>query len=276
MFGLFKAKCPLHQDEWQWMLAGIKWLESEFPHDNNHVSAGLLVLPLEQNFPAYSASHEYAEQAFTRVKELADMSDWPTILQMQEDDDKRHIASSAFSGQYQWTDALGTFSIIQDEQSNPVAQITYHPRQLENPEAFVATMAHELGHYLMSASATCPPGGWELHELATDLTAVWMGFGIFMANSAKSFEGFSDHDRAGRQSQMSGYLNENILLSAMVICETLRGKDPLAAMPYLKPYLKSDLKRIVKYTQTIDVRGALEQIDLADYGIEKIAIENLS
>jgi hypothetical protein len=276
MFSLFKPKCPLDLEEWQWMLAGLKWLESEFPRSNNSIAAGQLVLPLEENFPEYSASAEYAQAAFDRVKELARLADWPTILLMQEDDQSRHIVNAAFAGEYKWTDALGTFSIVHDEQSKPIAQITYHPRQLLNPEAFVATMAHELGHYLMSTSTTCPPGGWDLHELATDLTAVWMGFGIFMANSAKSFEGFSDHDRAGWQSQMSGYLNENTLLAAMAVCETLQGNDPLKARPYLKPYLQSDLKRIAKYIQSADIRAELEQIDLADYGIEKVSAASLN
>jgi uncharacterized tellurite resistance protein B-like protein len=53
----------------------------------------------------------------------------------------------------------------------------------------------------------------------------------------------------------------------------LQGDDPLLALPYLKPYLQSDLKRVVNYIQKIDLIEELAQIDLADYGIEKIEVE---
>ena len=272
MFGLFGAKRPLDQYEWEWMLAGIKWLEEEFPRDEGGTSAGSLILPLAENFPPWQEpSSEYAEMLFARVKELCELSDWPTRLVSQEDSNPNPMEMAAFAGEYRWSEALGTFSIADDHDGKPYAQITYHPKQLSNPDGFVATMAHELGHYLMSTSRRCPPGGWDLHELATDLTAVWFGFGIFMANGAKSFEGFSDPANAGWQSQVSGYLNEQTMLTAMAACAKLRGEDPAEAIPHLKPYLASNYKKIVKYMDTVDFVAGIAAINLDDYGVEAIS-----
>jgi hypothetical protein len=244
MFALFKPKCPLDSDEWEWLLAGLKWLEHEFKDDDQLVLAGKLILPLAENFPLFRPnSAEYPQQLFDRVKQLTKVSSWPTKLSVQEDDNFNPISDLSFVGEYKFTDALGTFSIEQDENGNEIANITYHPRQIQNMEGFIATMAHELSHYLMSKSKTPPPGGWELHELATDLTAVWMGFGVFLANNVKSFDGYTEGLISGWQSQMTGYLNEQTILTAMALCAKLRGDDLLEPIPYLKPYLASDLKK---------------------------------
>ena len=78
--------------------------------------------------------------------------------------------------------------------------ITYNPSLTDDIDAMIATFAHELGHYLMSTAKTAPPGGWELHELHTDLTAVYLGFGLFLANSARSFGQFQSAAKwAGRR-----------------------------------------------------------------------------
>ena len=267
---LFSPKCPLDEDEWEWLLAGIKWLEEEFPLNGQKVAAGPMILPLAEDFRALrEPSPEYASDIFDRVKQLADMAEWPTEIRMQEAESGHSFASPVFAGEYRWSDALGTFSLGEDEQGSAIAIITYHPHQLSDPAGFVATMAHELGHYLMSTATRCPPGGWELHELATDLTAVWMGFGIFLSNSSKNFSAFSNHDQSGWQSSMVGYLNERTLLTAMAICASIRSEDVLKSLPYLKPYLAKDLHRIAKYVQQSDVFEQLSLIDLTDFGVEK-------
>src|SRR3712207_1292867 len=83
----------------------------------------------------------------------------------------------------------GTFT-LEGEDGAPRVVISYNPSLADDPTAMIATLAHELGHYLMSTAGSAPPGGWELHELHTDLAAVYLGFGIFLANSARSFGQF--------------------------------------------------------------------------------------
>jgi hypothetical protein len=134
----------------------------------------------------------------------------------------------------------------------------------------IATFAHELGHYLMSSAKSAPPGGWSLHELHTDLTAVHLGFGIFLANSARSFSQFQSAGEMGWSSRTQGYLSEGALVTALAIFQRLRGADPIEPMPYLKDYLRTDLKRAVKGLAKIcpDMIAAVEDVCLEDYAAD--------
>ena len=49
--------------------------------------------------------------------------------------------------------------------------------------SMVGAFAHELARLLVETFEEPPPGGALLHEPAIDLAAVFMGFGVFMANS---------------------------------------------------------------------------------------------
>ena len=161
----------------------------------------------------------------------------------------------------------GTFSIEQSEGGH-FAVITYDPELENDQQALVATFAHELGHYLMATAASAPPGGWELQELHTDLAAVYLGFGIFMANSAWSFGQFQSAGMIGWSSRTQGYLSEVALVSALAIFQRLIGRDPVEAAPYLEDHLRKEVRRagagLAK--RHPDMAAAVEAVDLAPYG----------
>jgi hypothetical protein len=144
-----------------------------------------------------------------------------------------------------------------------IAEIRYNPKHLANPESLIATFAHELSHYLMSNAKSDPPGGWDIHELTTDLTAVYLGFGIFMSNSAWNFEGHSSYDQQGWQYERQGYLTERGLVTAIAIWESLAGRDPIAAAPFLKRHLAKDLKNAAAYVNKYDVAQQIRDYDLS-------------
>ena len=145
--------------------------------------------------------------------------------------------------------------------------ITYNPALADDTDALVATFAHELGHYLMSTAHTAPPGGWELHELHTDLAAVYLGFGIFLANSARSFSQYQSAGEMGWSSRTQGYLSEGALVTAIAIFQRLAGRDPMEAAPWLKDYLRSDLKKTAKALDRLhpDLAASVAAVDLNDF-----------
>jgi len=61
--------------------------------------------------------------------------------------------------------------------------ITYDRNLEQQPAKLIATFAHELSHALHCRSKQRLPIEPELYEMFTDLTAIYLGYGIFIANS---------------------------------------------------------------------------------------------
>jgi hypothetical protein len=194
------------------------------------------------------------------------MSDWACELRAGRGDRPIHAGNALLLRHEGATPPCGTFEVI-GEDGLPRVVITYNPDLAADTTALIATFAHELGHYLMSTAGSAPPGGWELHELHTDLAAVYLGFGIFLANSAKGFSQFQSAGEMGWSSRTQGYLSEGALVTALALFQRLRGEDPLAAAPWLKSYLEKDLKHAARALARLhpDVPAAVEAIDLADF-----------
>ena len=55
----------------------------------------------------------------------------------------------------------------------------------------------------------------------------------------------------GWSSRTQGYLSEGALVTATVIFQRLAGRDPMAAAPWLKDYLRSDLKKAARALERI-------------------------
>jgi hypothetical protein len=136
----------------------------------------------------------------------------------------------------------GTFRVEKGQ-----AIITYDPTMLGDPMALVATFAHELCHYRIAAAGELPPGGQETLEFATDLAAVFLGFGIFGANCAFRFQQRGDSFSQGWQWSRHGYLQPRTWCYALAVFFVSRGEPVEAARPFLKPHLFSDLADAAAY-----------------------------
>jgi hypothetical protein len=133
--------------------------------------------------------------------------------------------------------ALGTFGVAGNR-----IQISYVPDLLNRPERLIATFAHELAHYLLATARSQPPCADDEKEFLTDLTAVYLGFGVFLANTRFNFEGLTHGWRMGR----SGYLPEADLIFALALFLESKSLDPKAARACLKPHLAKMLRRTLK------------------------------
>lgn len=205
------------------------------------------------------AAAEGATSLFAAVKSIAGLEHWHCELQQG---DPAPINGLAFPyGQFSTRRALGTFSV---EGNTPI--IRYDPDLLRDPEALTATFAHELAH-LLGHSLGLPPGGEELEEHATDCIAVYLGFGLFLANTARHFSQFSDGQIQGWQSSTSGYLSEQALVTLTAMFIRLFGIDPDMASAPLKSYLRTDFAKALKHIdhQYPDFPAALAAIDLEQW-----------
>jgi len=261
MFGLGKPRFPVDADEVEWLVACLAWLTREF------AAAGPLetrpmILPDDHFYPPSRATgHARAVELFERTKAHAGMRDWPCDLRAGDADRERSVALGHALRHHQ-SAPLGTFGYADGRY-----YITYNPTSLVQPQTLVATFAHELSHYLLHTAKTPPPGGSALAEHATDMGAVYLGFGIFMANSAKNFSQFQSGGEQGWEMRGAGYLSENALVTALAMMARLTTADAAAVERELKPYLRGLFRKTLAATDRAypDLPSALEAVDLSEW-----------
>jgi hypothetical protein len=260
---IFGARLPIDRDELDFQLATFKWLTGEF----GPVGERPLVLPTRDYFPLSGARGELAvREIFDFVRAAAGMAGWPCELRAGKSDVPVEAGNAHLLRHEGGSAPCGTFQVA-DGPAGRHAIITYNPGMERDPPGLAATFAHELGHYLMATAAGTPPGGWELHELHTDLAAVYLGFGIFLANSARNFSQFQDATEMGWSSRTQGYLSEGALVTGLAVFQRLGGREPDAARPFLKSYLQSDLKRADRGLRRLcpDMVAAVAGADLDEF-----------
>ena len=233
MFWPFRSSI-VDDDMADWQLDCFAWMLENFGGYERFRQTPV-ILPTADFFPDQGLEgHAFALDVFKRVQRLADMENWPCELVSQT------------SGEPQDTDdapeanddgaLLGTFQIARNR-AEPTL-VTYNPALLSDPVGLVATFAHELAHYLIIGGAwTEPPGGWDNDEFVTDMTGVFLGFGVFLVNSSFEFGPGQHADVLGPSTSRQGYLNETSLLFAMAIQTLLQDGDEHVVRAHLKPHL---------------------------------------
>lgn len=261
MFGLGRPKPPVDADEFDWLLAGFAWLMREFGGVEDLAALGV-VLPDERHYPPSRLSgHARAMELFDRTRAHANMADWPCDLVAGAADRERKVALGHALRHHQ-RNPLGTFGYADGRY-----YITYNPTSLAHPQTLVATFAHELAHYLLHTAKTRPPGGAALAEHATDLAAVFLGFGVFMANSAKTFSQFEGGGEVGWEMRGAGYLSENALVTALAMFVHLSGADAKPVEAELKPYLRGVFRKAMAAVDRLhpDLAATIANVDLNDW-----------
>jgi hypothetical protein len=229
-------------DTAQWHADNFAWLVESFG-GNETLSASVLVLPRPGFFPSEGEEgHDKALRIFQQVKHLCGMGDeWPVHLVPDSNPAAIRPAQSSVSAPVHEKHAQGTFSVADSE-----VQISYAPALIANPERLIATFAHELAHYLLATAPSPPPCADDEYEFLTDLAAVYLGFGVFMANTVFEFEPIADGVSQGWQMGRSGYLPEQDFIFATALFIAVKELDPGPACECLKPHLAKLLKRALR------------------------------
>lgn len=238
MWNPFKSKPLLKEEDELFQVETYRWLLTHFG-GKYFYNDTQLILPTEEFFPTkVNSPDQAAQETFEQVKKYAGLENWPCILKKQEEDPNIIIGETLIVQQAE-NNPHGTFSVNDKNE----ATITYNPRLATNPTQMVATFAHELAHYLTSTAAEPPPGGWDNWEFATDITASFLGFGIFQANSVFNFRQFSSAGTYGWQTTGGGYLSESEHAFALGMFLMLKEIQPSIAYQYCDGNIKSFLKK---------------------------------
>jgi hypothetical protein len=242
----------LDEEDEDWQVETWRWFLSQFGGFAD-LKRSRLVLPTREFFPpSDKTGHKRAEHIFTSVKKLARISDWPCQLVPQPDRGPARVGQLLALNPVTHAPA-GTFGLDGNE-----VTITYTPADVDDPGLLIATLAHELAHYVLLASRKEVPDGEELHEFATDLFTVYLGFGLFGASAAFNFSQHHNTMSQGWQWRRRGYLSERAWVFALAIFLALRGEEPDALKPFLKRHLFSDLQQALKYVRKRGVAARIE------------------
>ena len=178
LFGLLDRGPLLDETYAGWMFDVFAWALRNFDPVMFRDET-LLVTPSNEHFPGRANSpEELAELIFARVVGYAGMAHWPLRLLPQdscvlEPANEVRVAAGA----------RGARAVA--AQSSPASlAISYDPDTLNNPEAMIAVFAHTLAHHLGTSAVEPPPGGADNWPQATEILAVFLGFGLMFANTA--------------------------------------------------------------------------------------------
>ena len=243
-FGLFDNTPLLDQASEQWLFDAYAWALDNF-------DAGLfysdtqLVLPSNEFFPGRADNaDEMANLMFDQVKRYAGVSHWPTYVVDHAQSGGSDAPRVEIKG-----DLRGPGGIPYDAptiiESLP---ILYNPQQISNPEGMIASFAHTLAHYLGQFSQSEPPGGKEYWPHVTELLAVFLGFGVMVANSAYTFKGGCG-SCYNPGAVRDAYLSEVESTYALAIFASLQGIPPGAVTPHLKKHLRGIYRKASKGIQ---------------------------
>ena len=112
----------------------------------------------------------------------------------------------------------------------------------------VATVAHELGHVRLLGEGRVH-SGYEDHESLTDLLTVFLGLGVFTANTVFSFRQWTDAFSQGWQTERRGYMTEEMFGYALALFAWVRGESNPAWSQHLGGSVSAYFKRGHKYLE---------------------------
>jgi hypothetical protein len=248
----FSAKLPINDEERIWVNEGFRRLEKLL--GRRRMLEAKVVEPTAEDFPdAYSKTSEALERLFSRVCGYmgVDRSTIKLEIFPDETEELREILPSWSSHSGRGAAGLYLHATQQARATDNADEgmiVAIRSSMMNDPTSLIATVAHELGHVillgggLMSAST-------DDHEPMTDLLTVFLGLGIFTANSAARFKQFQNNTKIGWSMNRLGYLPEPVFGYAMARFAAERGEQKPLWSRHLSPNVKSDFKNSQRWLE---------------------------
>lgn len=241
VFALFDKQPVIDDSSSAWIFDAYGWALQNFDAELFYTDT-VLVRPTNEFFPdSVNSVQGMAESVFERVKSYAGISHWPTRVQDQS------LCQLTESQQVQIQGALRgpkgiAYETLEDSQR---LVIPYNPQQINNPEGMIATYAHIVSHHMGQLAKVPPPGGIDYWPQATELLAVFLGFGFMFANSAYNFRGGCS-SCYNPYAQRDAYLSESEATYALALFCQLKGIPSAEVTPHLKSHLRGVYRKSVK------------------------------
>jgi len=178
MFGwLFAPSCPCDPAAKAWVEGRLEWLADEF--DDHAFNGRRIVLPTPAFFPdPYNGSRPAARLLLDKVCGYMDVDPLEVDLEFFKGDSPLCVNES---GDYIPT-AAGTY-----QGGGATSHIRLAETELDDQWQLAGTIAHELAHVRLMGERRVSGREYD-NELLTDLTVVFFGLGIFLANSPRNWD----------------------------------------------------------------------------------------
>lgn len=247
MMNIFATKPVLDETSVRWLFDVYMWCLDQFDAAE-FTSATTLVVPSNDYFPGRENSVQgMAGLIFERVQFYAGMAHWPLQLVDQSWCPSTQPSQLEIDASKRGEHALAVD--VSNEQALPVG---FDPAMIGNPEALIASFSHTLAQYLGSAARVPPPGGVENWPQATEVVAVFLGFGVMFSNSAFAFRTNKCGSCGGASAQRSNYLSQYDITYALAIFCVLKQIQRSEVLPHLKKSLRGFFKKSMKDVQSRD------------------------
>ncbi|MBW6477046.1 MAG: hypothetical protein K0A95_08240 [Chromatiales bacterium] len=239
MFRWLQAKPLLDEATRQWLFDLYAWALRHFDAEVFYTHTPL-VAPNGQFFPGRADNPQaMAELILGHVQRHAALGHWPCRAVDYRQCSTQPAARLLIDGALRQPGAEPGQHIAEEQ----ALLLQYDPAMLNNPEAMIASYAHTLAHYLASLAPEPPPGGEQNWPHATEVLAVFLGFGVIMANSTGNVRiprcGSCAPPPVDRQAWLSQY---DISYALAIFC-VLKGIPVKQASAQLKPALRPWFKR---------------------------------
>lgn len=249
MFG-FTSKLPVSEEERQWVDEGFQRLERLLGRDR--MLDAKVVEPTAEDFPdPYDKSPKAVENLFYRVCSYmsVDRGDIELEIFPDETEELRRMLPSWRSGG-RGRQAAGFYLHAYERENACEGKMVVAIRStmLKDPLSLVATVAHELGHVILLGGELMSSTTKD-HEPMTDLLTVFLGLGIFTANSAARFKQFQDERRIGWSMQRLGYLPERVLGYALAKFASERGERKPEWASHLSANVRADFNESKRWLE---------------------------
>jgi hypothetical protein len=264
MLGWLKPAPVIDANSKQWLVDAFEWA-LRWGDAQVFFEKTPLVLPSPAFFPERSHSvQEMASNAFARVTDYASLQRWPLVL----------VAPDAF---HELPALLPSQQIgpLRGDSVPPLGDIqlplSYHPAQLNNPQAMIASLAQGMSFYLSSQFPEPPPGGDANLAQALDVLAVFLGFGVMMANTAYTFRGGCGSCYNPLATRQAALTELDTLYVLAIFCH-LKAIDARQVKPHLKKHLYASFKKSLRDVQRdaalnqrlLPLRGIVEKVAVAE------------
>lgn len=225
MLGLFRPKPPLDTGEKMWVEGRMRWLAGKL--GLRRLLDSEMILPEPRYFPdTYRGTHDDTRRIFDRVCGYMGLEPGRFDLDIRPD-----AAMPDAAGRYRRGDR---------------PRIELAESQLADPERLVATIAHELAHDILLGGGLL---AWDEpdHEEVTDLLPVFLGLGVFAANSPVRHQNYTEQNRHYFRIDKQGYLPSRMIGYALALFAYARGEDRVAWAHYLRPDAAHPFKGGLRY-----------------------------